>query len=94
LGPGTMGLRVAAALGGREPAGAAILAGPALLAQSVEHLHGKEGVNGSSPLEGFFRLNHAGLLPRRRDENLIALRPSSIILHSEAPGRSTMAFQP
>ena len=26
---------------------------PALLAQLVEHLHGKEGVNGSSPLEGF-----------------------------------------
>jgi hypothetical protein len=25
----------------------------ALLAQLVEHLHGKEGVNGSSPLEGF-----------------------------------------
>jgi hypothetical protein len=29
------------------------LAAPALLAQLVEHLHGKEGVNGSSPLEGF-----------------------------------------
>jgi hypothetical protein len=28
---------------------------PALLAQLVEHLHGKEGVNGSSPLEGFLR---------------------------------------
>jgi hypothetical protein len=27
--------------------------GAALLAQLVEHLHGKEGVNGSSPLEGF-----------------------------------------
>ena len=26
---------------------------PALLAQLVEHFHGKEGVNGSSPLEGF-----------------------------------------
>ena len=25
----------------------------ALLAQLVEHFHGKEGVNGSSPLEGF-----------------------------------------
>src|SRR3954463_433926 len=25
---------------------------PALLAQVVEHFHGKEGVNGSSPLEG------------------------------------------
>ena len=27
---------------------------PALLAQSVEHLHGKEGVDGSSPSEGFY----------------------------------------
>ena len=26
---------------------------PALLAQLVEHLHGKEGVSGSSPEEGF-----------------------------------------
>ena len=33
---------------------------PALLAQLVEHFHGKEGVNGSSPLEGFFWFNHAG----------------------------------
>jgi hypothetical protein len=29
------------------------MAGPALLAQLVEHLHGKEGVDGSSPSEGF-----------------------------------------
>ena len=28
------------------------MAGPALLAQLVEHLHGKEGVDGSSPSEG------------------------------------------
>ena len=27
---------------------------PALLAQLVEHLHGKEGVDGSSPSEGSF----------------------------------------
>ena len=32
---------------------AATLAGLALLAQLVEHLHGKEGVDGSSPSEGF-----------------------------------------
>ena len=32
--------------------GAARLAPPALLAQLVEHLHGKEGVDGSSPSEG------------------------------------------
>jgi hypothetical protein len=32
----------------------------ALLAQLVEHLHGKEGVSGSSPEEGFrFRRNQA-----------------------------------
>src|SRR5262249_22201986 len=29
------------------------MATPALLAQLVEHLHGKEGVDGSSPSEGF-----------------------------------------
>jgi hypothetical protein len=29
--------------------------------------HGKEGVNGSSPLEGFFWLNHAGLRASRMD---------------------------
>jgi hypothetical protein len=29
------------------------MAGAALLAQLVEHLHGKEGVDGSSPSEGF-----------------------------------------
>src|SRR5580765_7561695 len=34
---------------GRAPGGDGRLA---LLAQLVEHLHGKEGVNGSSPLEG------------------------------------------
>ena len=38
--------------GGRWPHDPAILGARALLAQSVEHLHGKEGVNGSSPLEG------------------------------------------
>src|SRR4051812_9582185 len=31
----------------------ATIAAPALLAQLVEHLHGKEGVDGSSPSEGF-----------------------------------------
>ena len=31
----------------------ATLSGTALLAQLVEHLHGKEGVDGSSPSEGF-----------------------------------------
>src|SRR5205085_5101323 len=34
----------------REPV--ATIAAPALLAQLVEHLHGKEGVDGSSPSEG------------------------------------------
>jgi hypothetical protein len=33
--------------------GGARLSPFALLAQSVEHLHGKEGVDGSSPSEGF-----------------------------------------
>ena len=30
--------------------------GPARIAQSVEHFHGKEGVVGSSPTEGFPRI--------------------------------------
>jgi hypothetical protein len=33
----------------------------ALLAQLVEHLHGKEGVNGSSPLEGSAKAPHSGV---------------------------------
>src|SRR3954471_10342352 len=37
---------------GLEP-GTANLSRLALLAQLVEHLHGKEGVDGSSPSEGF-----------------------------------------
>ena len=45
---GQIGKRAAA--GRRE---AAILHASALLAQLVEHLHGKEGVSGSSPEEGF-----------------------------------------
>jgi hypothetical protein len=34
---------------------------PALLAQLVEHLHGKEGVDGSSPSEGFEKPRRVGL---------------------------------
>src|SRR5436189_6255530 len=34
------------------PSSATIPLSPALLAQLVEHLHGKEGVDGSSPSEG------------------------------------------
>src|SRR4029079_18900692 len=36
----------------RRRRASATLAPPALLAQLVEHLHGKEGVDGSSPSEG------------------------------------------
>jgi hypothetical protein len=41
----------------------------ALLAQLVEHLHGKEGVDGSSPSEGFHKAPAFRLLwsSRRRD---------------------------
>ena len=35
----------------------------ALLAQLVEHLHGKEGVSGSSPEEGSAKARKAGLFP-------------------------------
>jgi hypothetical protein len=40
----------------RQSRTGATLRRSALLAQLVEHLHGKEGVNGSSPLEGFTKL--------------------------------------
>ena len=36
--------------------------GLALLAQLVEHLHGKEGVDGSSPSEGFHEVPAPGLV--------------------------------
>ena len=39
----------------RDSASGARLGAVALLAQLVEHLHGKEGVAGSSPAEGFAR---------------------------------------
>ena len=45
----------------RNGAGAT-LAAPALLAQLVEHLHGKEGVDGSSPSEGSAKGPEIGLL--------------------------------
>ena len=45
----------------RNGAGAT-LAPPALLAQLVEHLHGKEGVDGSSPSEGSAKGQQIGLL--------------------------------
>ena len=38
------------------------MAGLALLAQLVEHLHGKEGVSGSSPEEGFTKIAAKGTL--------------------------------
>jgi hypothetical protein len=37
------------------------MAGAALLAQLVEHLHGKEGVDGSSPSEGSAKAPLTGL---------------------------------
>src|SRR5215211_6178483 len=53
------------------------LSATALLAQQVEHLHGKEGVDGSSPSEGFSKrpanrrswLSDKTSLVRRRTQN-------------------------
>jgi hypothetical protein len=41
------------------------MAGRALLAQLVEHLHGKEGVDGSSPSEGldYLQISYFCCLP-------------------------------
>ena len=43
------------------------LGAPALLAQSVEHLHGKEGVDGSSPSEGFRKRQQMAFFVAGRD---------------------------
>jgi hypothetical protein len=45
----------------------------ALLAQLVEHLHGKEGVNGSSPSEGFANLPQIAILVRLKSCSLSTL---------------------
>src|SRR5207247_7928752 len=42
----------------------------ALLAQSVEHLHGKEGVDGSSPSEGSAKTPETGAFARSRSDRL------------------------
>jgi hypothetical protein len=44
----------------------ATIRAPALLAQLVEHLHGKEGVDGSSPSEGSAKAPETGLSPSDR----------------------------
>ena len=44
----------------QAPRRAPRMAGTALLAQLVEHLHGKEGVDGSSPSEGSAKAPHVG----------------------------------
>src|SRR4029079_15272642 len=64
--------RVAGIMPGRPPADDAG-GRPALLAQLVEHFHGKEGVNGSSPLEGFLPLNHPVFGASRIDKNHASL---------------------
>src|ERR1700688_2876294 len=51
---------------------------PALLAQLVEHLHGKEGVNGSSPLEGFTKFCCSAPFLRERDDGWAPRRPPSV----------------
>src|SRR6478609_165549 len=44
----------------QAPRRAPRMAGAALLAQLVEHLHGKEGVDGSSPSEGSAKAPQSG----------------------------------
>src|SRR4029077_14675087 len=53
---------------------------PALLAQLVEHLHGKEGVDGSSPSEGSAKASHAGGWQPNPDYDVLLanLAPDSI----------------
>jgi hypothetical protein len=49
------------------------LPGYALLAQQVEHLHGKEGVDGSSPSEGFAKALETGALSQMRRRSAPAI---------------------
>ena len=49
------------------------MAGPALLAQLVEHIHGKEGVDGSSPSEGFAKAPQSGAFSFERSGALFNL---------------------
>src|SRR3954447_6088562 len=78
-----------------EPSRGAIpLAAPALLAQLVEHFHGKEGVDGSSPSEGFgnratVRFPHSGgtrgtTSPGHRKKSLVQCRRSALVIHAAA----------
>src|SRR4051812_729650 len=65
---------------------------PALLAQLVEHLHGKEGVDGSSPSEGFLqklrRCRSAGQFEDRRfvGPKRDLVRQADLPTHIRAPG--------
>ena len=56
------GTRSAVAAAASGPPAAQYTGRYALLAQSVEHLHGKEGVDGSSPSEGFDKMPANGIL--------------------------------
>ena len=58
-----------------RPRAEAMLRRPALLAQLVEHFHGKEGVSGSSPKEGLRRVPAYARARRRRRER--RRRPAS-----------------
>ena len=75
--------------------------GPAaLLAQLVEHLHGKEGVDGSSPSEGFGKApaNTAGCRDRRRRSHVSAalgeLRPAASEKPLQMRSCSTLSRRP
>src|SRR2546427_3170987 len=61
------------------------MTGSALLAQLVEHLHGKEGVDGSSPSEGSAKAPQGGAF---------SFRPSSAFLsvgvHGKRCGKSSL----
>ena len=54
--------------------------GRALLAQLVEHFHGKEGVAGSSPAEGFWQEDPA-------NQHLLKIGPSAGLRRSGVLGQ-------
>src|SRR5207302_2437584 len=63
----------------------------ALLAQLVEHLHGKEGVDGSSPSEGSAKAPHVGTFPFRPSCRVSSVRWVWSRLWSFASARGTAA---
>src|SRR3989454_4269803 len=87
------GLPISLSADTRAP-GSGYPSGLALLAQLVEHLHGKEGVDGSSPSEGSCKSPaHAGLsLPRSVAPRPVCPGMEQILEHADEKAPSFVVF--